>query len=110
VFHVQLRQFPNVARAFNLTREELDSQILVPWAAGEPVTWSDRKWPPDKARITIYEGPQLRTEEIGLGRGWANATRTGEDVTERVLTEAQRPSPRDHALTALREASLKRKG
>ena len=28
MFHVELRQFPHQARAFNLTREELDARIL----------------------------------------------------------------------------------
>lgn len=28
MFHVQLRQFPHLARAFNLTAEELHSRVL----------------------------------------------------------------------------------
>jgi hypothetical protein len=94
VFHVELRQFPHVARAFNLTAQDLQARIVAPWVAGEMVDWGDRRWAPERARLTIYEGPQLRTDELGLGRGWANATRAGEDVTERVLVEAQRPSGR----------------
>ena len=71
VFHVQFRQFPNVARAFNLTREELDSRILGPWARGEPIQWSDRRWSPERAKLTIYEGPELRprrSDSGGAGR------------------------------------------
>jgi hypothetical protein len=108
MFHVQLRQFPNQARAFNLSREELDARILAPWVAGEAVQWEDRKWSPDKARLTIYEGPELKSEDIGMGRGWGNATRTGEDVTARLLSEANRPSPREEALTALKEILVRR--
>jgi hypothetical protein len=108
VFHVQLRQFPNQARAFNLTREVLDARILAPWVAGQAVAWDDRKWSPEKARLTIYEGPELKTEEMGLGRGWANATRTGQDVTDRLLTDARRPSAQDQALGALRDAIVSR--
>jgi hypothetical protein len=104
VFHIQLRQFPNQARAFNLGREELDARILGPWTAGAAVEWDDRKWSPEKARLTVYEGPELKPEEIGMGRGWGNATRTGADVTERLLAEAARPSPRDEALAALKDA------
>jgi hypothetical protein len=59
--------------------------------AGVAIELSDRRWTPEKARLTIYEGPELRSEEIGLGRGWANVTRTGEDVTERLLAEARPP-------------------
>jgi hypothetical protein len=95
VFHVELRQFPNVARAFNLTAEELEARIVAAWVAGEMVEWGDRRWAPERARLTIYEGPTLRTDEMGMGRGWANATRAGEDVTERVLAQAQRPSARN---------------
>ncbi len=88
MFHVELRQFPNVARSFNLSRPELDVQILVPWVAERPVELDDRRWSPAKARLTIYEGPELRAEDMGLGRSWGNVTRNCEEVTERVLEEA----------------------
>jgi hypothetical protein len=98
VFHAELRQFPHVARAFNLTLEELQARIVSPWVAGQMVDWGDRRWAPDRARLTIYEGPALRPDEIGMGRGWANATRAGEDVTARLLSEAERPAAGDEAL------------
>jgi hypothetical protein len=111
---MQLRQFPNVTRAFNLTRDELDARILGPWTAGESVDWDDRKWSPDRAKLTIYEGPELRPEEMGIGRSWANVTRSCEDVTERLLTKSGRgragPDLREHALAALREQVLARAG
>lgn len=88
VFHVELRQFPNVARSFNLTRTELDARILGPWVAERPVELDDRRWSPAKARLTIYEGPELRSEDMGLGRSWGNVTRSSTEVTERVLEEA----------------------
>lgn len=90
MFHVELRQFPHVTRAFNLTREELRSRITGPWAASTPIDLNDRRWPPDKARLTILEGPELRPDEIGLGRGWANASRGGKDVTTALVEEAER--------------------
>jgi hypothetical protein len=90
MFHVELRQFVYVGRAFNLTREELDARILVPWTAGAEIQVQDRRWTADKAKLTIYEGPALRPDEIGLGRGWNNATKGGENVTERLLEEAER--------------------
>ncbi len=91
-FHVELRQFPHVARAFNLTREELESRILAPWLAGKAVQFEERKWPPDRARLTIYEGPSLQPSEIGLGRGWANAARHGREVTAQLLEPADAPA------------------
>ncbi len=90
MFHLELRQFPHVARAFNLTREELDLRFARPWVSGSPVVHEDRHWTPEKARLIILEGPELRTEDMGLGRGWANVGRTSEDVTDTVLAEAQR--------------------
>ena len=93
MFHVELRQFPHQARAFNLTREELDARILAPWAAGTPVQLDDRRWQPDRAKLTIYEGPQLEAEDLGMGRGWGNVTREGEEVTERLLVEVAHPPP-----------------
>lgn len=92
VFHVELRQFPHVARAFNLTRDEMEARFAAPWRAGRPVELEDRRWDPDRARLTVYEGRALATDEIGLGRGWANATRTGRDATAELLAE---PSPVD---------------
>ena len=90
MFHLELRQFPHVARAFNLTREELDTRFTRPWAGGQVVELEDRRWAPERARLTIFEGPELRTDEIGMGRGWANVNKTARDVTDAVLAEAQR--------------------
>ena len=56
--------------------------------AGGAFELNDRRWEPGRSKIIVYEGPELRPEEIGLGRGWANATRSGEDVTARVLEAA----------------------
>jgi hypothetical protein len=36
------------------------------------------------------EGPELRVDEIGMGRGWATVTKTSRDVTETVLAAGQR--------------------
>jgi hypothetical protein len=93
VFHVELRQFPHQTRAFNLTRQELDARILHPWVSGAVVELDDHRWAPDRARLTIYEGPELAGDQVGLGRGWANVTRGGEDVTARLLAEAAHPPP-----------------
>jgi hypothetical protein len=85
VFHVELRQFPHVARAFNMTHDQLRRRFVDPWLRNEVIELDDRRWVPDRARLTIYEAPELRTDELGLGRGWANVTRAGENVTEREL-------------------------
>lgn len=93
MFHVELRQFPHQARAFNLTREQLGARILAPWVAGTPVELDERRWSPDRAKLTIYEAPQMAPEDLGMGRGWGIVTRDGQDVTERLLAEVAQPSP-----------------
>ncbi len=88
MFHLEFRQFPHVARAFNLSEEEVLARVAAPWAAGQTIVWEDRRWAPDRARLTILEGPELATADIGMGRGWANASRTSEDVTATLLAHA----------------------
>lgn len=100
VFHVELKQFPSTGRRFNLTREQLNGRFLVPWLAGKSIELDDKRYLPEKAKLRILEGPPLRIEEIGLGRGWANAERAGEDITERVLAQAtQTASPTSFGAT-----------
>jgi hypothetical protein len=93
VFHVELRQFPHQTRAFNLTREQLDARIVRPWVSDGGVELDDRRWSSERAKLTIYEGPELPPDQLGLGRGWANVTRAGEDVTAQVLSERSQPAP-----------------
>ncbi|MEO8966046.1 MAG: hypothetical protein ABI355_00540 [Solirubrobacteraceae bacterium] len=90
MFHLELRQFPHVARVFNLPREELDARFVRPWASGTTIRHEDQTYGPDKGHLRVFEGPEIRREEMGLGRGWANVGRTSEEVTETVLAEAER--------------------
>jgi hypothetical protein len=88
VFHLELKQRPHTARAFNLTEEELGQRFLAPLRSGRTVSYGEREWEPGRTRLTVYEGRRLGPEEIGLGRGWQNAVRIGTDVTQRVLGNA----------------------
>lgn len=97
MFHIELRQFPHSWREFNLSRPELDGRVVGPWLRGQPVRLGDRRWDPEKARLTIYEAPELRTEDMGMGRGWGNVTRSGEDVTARLLAGGEPPPHDVHA-------------
>lgn len=89
MFHVEIRQFPNVARAFNLSESELDEGFLADWIGDRLIDYEDHRWSPEKARLTVYEAPRLPPEEMGIGRGWANITRTGREVTDEVLARAR---------------------
>lgn len=104
VFHVELRQFPHVARAFNLSGEELHTRFVAPWVAGALIDYEERRWAPDRAKLTILEGPAVRTEELGLGRGWAVAGRSCADVTETMIAHARRGSEARPELEVLKSA------
>jgi hypothetical protein len=104
VYHLELRQFPHVGRVFNLSREELDARFVVPWVKGEMIEHDDRRWPPERAQLKIYEGPELELDELGLGRGWGNVTKTATDVTEVVIAEAERGAKARPEVEALKDA------
>jgi hypothetical protein len=89
-YHVELRSFPHVARAFNLDRETLDARFVKPWVAGEMIDYDDRRWAPDKTKFTVLRGPGVAAAERGLGRGWGEVTRHADDVTDAVVAEIQR--------------------
>jgi hypothetical protein len=88
MFHVEMRQFPHNACVFNLTETEL-FEFAVPWAREQWIELGERKWNPHQAKLTVFEGPQIPVEQLSMGRGWRNAQRQGEDVTERVLAQAR---------------------
>jgi hypothetical protein len=87
MFHVELRQSLHSAWAFNLSEAEL-SALVVPWSREQWIELGERKWSPHQARLTVLEGPHLQVGELSMGRGWRNAQRRSEDVTERVLAQA----------------------
>jgi len=103
VYHVELRQFPHNMCRFNLSEEELVYTIVGAWAADEWIEFGERKWNPHQARLTVLEGPQLAVEELAMGRGWRNAQRHSEDVTEQVLERA-RQNAQATAASAVSEA------
>lgn len=105
MFHVELRRFPNIARGFNLSAEELNARIVQPLVSGAMIDFDDRQWPVDRTRLKIYEGPAVAAEDRGLGRGWALVTRDGEDVTAR-LVEAAREAVRGAGPDRLKEELL----
>jgi hypothetical protein len=104
VYHLELRQFPHVARVFNLTREELDTRFIRPWIAGTMIEHDDRRWAPERSRLKILEGPELRAADLGLGRGWGTASKTSTDVTDALIAQARRGAEARPELEALKSA------
>jgi hypothetical protein len=84
VYHLELRQFPHVARRFNQSEQQVLA-LAQPWVGEEWVEEAERKWNINEATLTILEGPKLTMADLAMGRGWRNAQRRSEDVTERVL-------------------------
>jgi hypothetical protein len=104
MYHVELRQFPHVARVFNLSREEVESRFVRPWVGGTIIEHEDRRWAPERSHLKILEGPKLRTEELGMGRGWTAATRSAADVTDAVIAQARRGAEARPEVEALKGA------
>ena len=104
VYHVELRQFPHNMCRFNLSEKELLDTVVEGWAQEKWIEFGERKWNPHQARLTVLEGPHLEVEELAMGRGWRNAQRKSEDVTERVLERAL--ARRDAQTVAAEEAGV----
>jgi hypothetical protein len=88
VYHLELRQFPHNLCRFNLTDQELKA-VVEPWAREQWVQLGERRWSPHQARLTVLEGPRIPVGQLTMGRGWRNAQRHCEEVTDRVLTAAK---------------------
>lgn len=85
MYHVELRQFPHNFCRFNLSERELRETILDAWLRDEWVELGERRWNPQQAKLTVLEGPQLPVEELSMGRGWRNAKRVSQEVSEQLL-------------------------
>jgi hypothetical protein len=88
-FHVEVSSALRHARAFNLSAEEVRQAVLDPWLSRRTVELGDRRWNPEESELRVLEGPELSNPELSFGQGWANAERSSQDVTARVLGAAQ---------------------
>jgi hypothetical protein len=89
MFHVEIRMGMAVVREFNLSQERLWLVFLAPLMADHEFNVEGHDFTPRATRLTVYEGPELRPDQLSFGRGWQNAARTASDVTERVLERAR---------------------
>jgi hypothetical protein len=110
VYHLELRQFPHVTRVFNLDRAELDARFLRPWTQGAMIDQDERRWAPERTRLKVLEGPAVRPDELGLGRGWGAVTKDCEDVTDAVLAQAERGARARPEVEALKEQVVRQAG
>lgn len=105
VYHLELRQFPHNFCRFNMTEDELRTAVLDAWRGEQRFDLDGRRWDPRQASLTVLEGPRLEVHELSMGRGWRNAQRRGEDVTERLLAVVRESPPPDLPTPARRETS-----
>jgi hypothetical protein len=110
VYHLELRQFPHVTRVFNLDRAELDARFVRPWTQGAMIDHDERRWAPERTRLKVLEGPAVRRDELGLGRGWGAVTKDCEDVTDTVLAQAERGARARPEVEALKEQVMRHAG
>jgi hypothetical protein len=89
MFHVEIRMGIQVVREFNLNDERLWRVFLAPLMAGQDFALEGHDFSPRHTRLKVYEGPELRPDQLSMGRGWQNVERTAGDVTERVLQQAR---------------------
>lgn len=89
MYHLELRKFPHVVCRFNQSEAQLRA-LVIPWTRQEWIEEGERKWNVNEATLTILEGPKLSMPDLAMGKGWRNAQKRSEDVTERVLGAAQK--------------------
>jgi hypothetical protein len=89
MYHLELRKFPHVVCRFNQSEAQLRA-LVIPWTRQEWIEEGERKWNVNEATLTILEGPKLSMPDLAMGKGWRNAQKRSQDVTERVLGAAQK--------------------
>lgn len=87
MFHIELRKSPHTLCIFNQSEQQLLA-LVRPWARDEWIEVGERNWNMRETKMTILEGPQLSMGELAMNRGWRNAQRNSQDVTEQILTWA----------------------
>jgi hypothetical protein len=91
VYHFELRKFPHTVSRFNQSEQEVLA-LVARWVAEEWIEVGEREWNVHETKLTVLEGPELSLPEMAMNRGWRNAMRRSEDVTERVLAVARAAS------------------
>jgi hypothetical protein len=88
------------ARVFNLSHEDLRSQVIEPWLEDRPFELGESEWVPSESSLKILEGRHMENPDLAFGQGWSNAERSGENVTRRELAQAPPPKTPDAFLVS----------
>lgn len=94
MYHLEIRQGTQVARRYNMTGPELDSTFLAPLMADREFSFGGHIWSPRRVRVKIYEGSELKDNQLALGLAWQNVERGSSDVTEDILARAREAAAR----------------
>jgi hypothetical protein len=89
MYHLELNEYPHLARVHNVSEPRLYDEVVTPFVRGQVFEIGDHKWVPQRTKLTIIEAPEIPLNQLGLGRGWNTAVRCGEDVTATVLAAAR---------------------
>jgi hypothetical protein len=89
MYHLELNEYPHLARVHNVNEQRLHDEVVTPFVRGQIFEFAEHKWIPQRMKLTIIEGPEIPLNQLGLGRGWNTAVRRGEDVTAAVLSAAR---------------------
>jgi hypothetical protein len=104
LYHFELRKFPHTVSRFNQSEQQMLA-LAVPWTRTEWVDVGERKWNVNDTKLTVLEGPELSLQEMSMNRGWRNARRRSEDVTDRVLAAARAAGLASHPQSPLQASS-----
>lgn len=85
-YHVHLgKGLLRQADELNLTEQDVTERFVKPWLEGKQVMIGGKAFLPSEAKMTIYAGPRVTTNQMFMGAGWSNAVKFGEDVTAELL-------------------------
>ena len=91
-FHIEISSAVDRARVLNVEEADLRKEVLEPWVAGLSFEFADEDWQPRECRLTILEGPPLKSAPADED-GWDSALRTADDVTRSMLEAAEASLP-----------------
>ena len=78
-----------IGRGLQSLRRRCQTPVCATVGARRSCAPEGSAWDPATARISIYAGPRLTSQQRSLGMGWGKAIEFGENVTDQILEEAR---------------------